>query len=338
MLHSILRLILPTKIFEYLRRKKYRFDLLRNFKKAYKYDMKKYVKYSDSFGSDTAQKLIGKIMREYHVVEKGLTMPDTRLGFGKDLLLSLVDNCAQYIQKYGENEEQLRHAIGVIWDYENFHRNQNFKLNSAIAASIGKLKSIVGSIPVCYQREINIDDYFQNVNSEFSQFAKSRSSVRNYSTENISIDTLLSALELARTAPSACNRQCWRSYVLEDKEKINSILTIQGGNRGFGHLANKLIVISAEVGVFTSVGERNEVFIDGGIYVMNVLYALHYHKIGACILNCSNSIEKDLRLRAICRIKDSEVFIAMISCGIPPPNFKIASSLRYELATTNTIV
>jgi hypothetical protein len=64
---------------------------------------------------------------------------------------------------------------------------------------------------------------------------------------------------------------------------------------------------------------------------MNVLYSLHFFKIGACILNCSTTPQKDVLLQNLCKTDKSEVFIAMVACGIPPKNFKSASSPRYEL-------
>jgi len=103
-------------------------------------------------------------------------------------------------------------------------------------------------------------------------------------------------------------------------------------------LTNKLIIVASELGVFTGQEERNQAYIDGGIYLMNLVYSLHYNKIGACILNCSNSIEKDIELRKLSMIKESEVFIAMVACGIPPETFKIATSTRYSLDKTNVII
>ena len=143
---------------------------------------------------------------------------------------------------------------------------------------------------------------------------------------------------MAKNAPSACNRQSWRTYVFTNKKLIEEILLTQGGNRGFGHLANKLIVISGNVSVFGGSHERNQVFIDGGIYAMNVLYALHFNEIAACILNCSFDIEYDQKLRKLCGIKDSEVFITMIACGLPVDSFKVALSPRKDLSQTNCII
>lgn len=337
MLKTIIKLILPSKVTSFLRRKLNYYRIKKDLKVAYQYDLKRFSKYSYSFGIDSQQKLIGVIIRNNHVLEKGLTMPEIRLGFGKDLIICLSKHCIQYIEKYGTNEIQLIHAIGVILEYEDVHQKSNYTIDSEIAYWIGCLREKDASIAICSQRNVTKEEFFKYKESAFPLFANSRSSVRNYSDEDLPVERIIYALDIAKTTPSACNRQCWRTYVFSNKEQIIKILEVQGGNRGFGHLANKLIVITAEEGVFTNVEERHEAFIDGGMYAMNLLYVLHYQEVAACILNCSNTIEKDKALRSLCQIKNSEVFIAMIACGIPPNNFKIAVSKRYNLETTNTI-
>jgi nitroreductase len=335
MLKKILKLMLPQAIFNFLKIKRNYFVARKNLRKAYKYDLKRYSKYSESYNADTAQKLIGRIIREYHVVEKGLTMPETRLGFGKTLLVSLAKDCIRHIQKYGKEDEQLLHAVGVIWEYEKLHKDSKFHLDEEITLSIKELKQTISDVPACSQKQTTKTEYFRFTETAFSFFSDSRSSIRNYSDEEVTITKIEKALNIARNTPSACNRQCWRTYIFADRSQIEQILVVQGGNRGFGHLTNKLIVLVAEIGVFTGVGERNEAFVDGGMYAMNLLYALHYENIATCILNCSNSVDKDKRLRTLCDIKESEVFIAMIACGIPPQEFKIAASKRYGIEKTN---
>lgn len=330
--------LLPEVLFDFLVQKRSKFRNKRSLKAIYRYDYKRYKTYSDALlGSDTAQKLIGKIIREYHVVEKGLTMPESRLGFGYDLLKTLSKDCVEYIDKYGSDEPQLLHALGVITEYETFHKERNFQLDKDVQLAIDSVKYKKINAPVCQQRTATKVAFFKDTESSFPVFAHSRASVRNYTAGPIPMERIIKALEIAQTTPSQCNRQCWRTYVYTNKAKMNEILLTQGGNRGFGHLSDKLIVITSELGVFNNNGERNGAFIDGGMYAMNLLYALHYEKIAACILNCSNRIEKDLELRKLCGIKESEVFIAMISCGIPPEEFKIAASKRYDVKCTNTI-
>ena len=52
-------------------------------KKAYLYDIKRYFEYSDYFYNDSEQRCMMRIIHRYHPVEKGLCMPEMRLGFGK---------------------------------------------------------------------------------------------------------------------------------------------------------------------------------------------------------------------------------------------------------------
>lgn len=334
-LKIIIKKIVPKKYISSINRLR----LIRKLKLAFLYDYKQYLNYSNTYPKRKKEfNIIGNIIADYHVIEKGLTMPSMRLGFGQQKLRNLIMHCLNYINTYGLNDEQLLHAISVIKEYIEVHEEQKYKLEKETLEFINILFSKTGTVSSCSQKEINKDEYFKFSNANFTEFSNSRSSVRNYSDVIIPINLINNSIDLAKNTPSACNRQCWRTYVYSDKDKLNEILSLQGGNRGFGHLANKLIVITAEVGVFLSIGERHEAYIDGGMYAMNLLYALHHNKLAACILNCSHDVEKDKKMRKICDIKDSEVFIAMISCGYPSENFKIPLSKRYSIEKTNTII
>lgn len=331
---SFLRLCLRS-VYRYYRRK----QVFQLFRRMYKKDILRYLKHSRTLGKDNPEKMIGAIILQYHVIEKGLTMPESRLGFGKDRIISLSQDCIDYINKYGKGDEQVRHAIGVILEYEHYHKTNSYQLDSEVINAIKRLKSLnLEGIRKSSQVQTTREMYFKNINSSFIAFSNSRSSVRNYSTEDLQIIKIQKALELARNTPSACNRQSWRTYVYSDKQTIVRLLDAQGGNRGFGHLAHKLIIITGELGLFCYTNERNQVYIDGGMYAMNLLYALHNNEVAACILNCSFDHEKEQEIKVFGKIKDSEVLIAMITCGVAPSEFNIAASPRYSIGKTNTIV
>lgn len=222
---------------------------------------------------------------------------------------------------------------------EAYHENINYNLDDDVRASIEQLKRIFSDgIETTYQNQTTKSENFKFINHPFNEFSNSRLSVRNYSESELTIMKIQNALELARNTPSACNRQSWRTYVYANKIMIEELLEAQEGNRGFGHLANKLIIIAGEFGLFYNTFERHQVYIDGGIYAMNLLYALHFNEIAACILNCSFDYEKEQKIKSIAGIKDSEVLIAMISCGVAPDVFKFTNSPRYSLNKTNKII
>jgi nitroreductase len=292
------------------------------------YDFIRFYKHSAYRNTEGKNHLIAKIIHDYHIIEKGLTMPETRMGFGKHKIIDLINECTQFISKYGEDNQQVEHALKVINEYKEFHVKSNYKLDYEVENSIKHLISITNNTKCTMQRVIKKEEYFSRVEDDFSAFSNSRASVRNYSLEELDINHIINSVSLARNTPSACNRQTSKVYIYTNKKDIEAVLQVQGGNRGFGHLTNKLIVITADVSVFFGINERYQAYIDGGMFAMNLLYSLHYNKIAACILNCSNTNKKDLMMRKVCDIKDNEVFIAMISCGKSPDQFKIALSHR----------
>ena len=99
-LKKIFRTILPTRIFNYMKIKKIMVSIFFNLLKGYQYDFVRYYKFSFTNESDTFSKLIGRIIKEYHVIEKGMTMPNSRFGFGKDLVLSLCNSCQKFSINY----------------------------------------------------------------------------------------------------------------------------------------------------------------------------------------------------------------------------------------------
>lgn len=309
------------------------FSILAALAVEYTKDYFRYIKYSGVFTFIKAneEKLLGNIIADYHVIEKGLTMPNPRLGFGKDKVLKLAKHCEDFIDKYGYSNKQLRQAVAVLQEYRLHHETNSFMLEKDVINSIENLESKIDNLIPSKQGKFTTTEYFKHTNATFDLFSKSRRSVRNYAAEEVDKEDLIKAVEIATTAPSSCNRQASRVYIYEDSDQINKILQIQGGNRGFGHLSNKLIIVTADLGFSHGVYERNMAYVDGGIFAMNLLNGLHFNKILACPLNCYFSSWKDKKLREICGIKKSEVFIVMISCGLAHEEFDIPQSYRFPV-------
>jgi len=335
MIKIILKKITPTFLIKLRRYSILFYGLTR----TYYHDLVLYFMHSGTKETKTCDKLIGKIIADYHGLEKGMTMPSLRLGFGQQRAVTLINDCIYYINNCGVDNNQLLHAIGVVFEYKKLHDANQYVLEDELNRLIVKLEEVAPAVVSSTQQIlISKEDYWKQSNSSFNFFSESRFSVRNFSSTELSVQRILVSLELAKNTPSACNRQSWRTYIITDMQQIEEILIVQGGNNGFGQLINKLILVTGEVGVFRGRAERNQVFIDGGIYAMNLLYSLHFNKIGACILNCSNSLEKEALLRELTPIKESEVFIAFVGCGNLPEKFNLAISKRSPISSTNTIV
>lgn len=91
-----------------------------------------------------------------------------------------------------------------------------------------------------------------------------------------------------------------------DPEKIATALKIQGGFNGYG-MPPVLLLITSDIRAFMNNGERNEPFVDGGLFSMSLLYALEAYGLAACPLNAMFSLSQDRQTRALLHIPDYEL-------------------------------
>lgn len=307
--------------------------------KCYRFDRKEYVKYSSAIKIKLESHILAQIAQNTHIIEKGLTMPEMRPGFGQETICKLIELCGIWAGSYDNSNPIYIQAVRTILEYRLLHQELNYTLNANFGAKIESFTKENSTLDASKQPLFeDAKQYFSKRDSVFPEFARSRHSVRNFSNEAISIQRLTDAIDLAQSAPSACNRQSTRVHIITDKTDIINILAIQNGNRGFGHLANKLLIITYFIPNYGSAKERNLGYIDAGFFSMNLLYALHYNKIAACTLNWCDSPKDNASLRSIVHIEESEKVSLLIVCGnAPEHSFKVAMSHRLDGKTITTI-
>lgn len=293
------------------------------------YDCKRFYSYSGLVHPDAEEALVSSIICLYHVLEKGLTMPQRKDIFGVDIVDNLIHKILGFESRFGYGNSQVNHAVGVLKAYHHYREE-----NGAFTCEDEKWKRLVDfcknhkSIPEAEQLHMTKHLFYKNKEASFPVFAHARHTLRNYADTPVPLDQLQKAIDLAQTTPTACNRQYCRTHCISDKHIMKRILEIQGGNRGFGHLSDKLLIVTADLEALRQPRERDDLFTNGGMYLMNLCYALFYFEIAHCVLNWSREPEEDLAAREILKIKPSETIIAILTCGNTPEEFDIALSPR----------
>lgn len=299
---------------------------------VFKQDAERFLLNSVEYTADE-RCLLTRIIKRGHVLEKGLTMPDRRLGFGRENLLALIDDLHAYIKPPADVNCMITDILSAISEYRAIHDSSGYRLDAPLKQAIDHILSVAcGSGET--QIEITKEEYFSQTGASFDVFSRSRHSCRTFSGE-IPLETIKNAIALANHAPSACNRQPCRVHVVANKEMLHACLALQNGNRGFGHLADKLLVLTVDLRTVW-LSERNDLFTNGGIYLMNLCYALHYYHVAHCILNWSPQIEEsphtytpnDVKIRQLLKLNPAECIAAIILCGDVPETFKLARSQR----------
>lgn len=327
---KVIKKFLPKKVLNLIRNVRKTINVISN----YFYDIRRHIKYTSGFNDNSMLKLEAKIIENYHVLEKGLSMVNRKKVFGKRKASELINLLNRYINMgFPTETSQIQSALIVLKQY--------FEILSNVSdPEIRELQNKAANFFDYLLKDSNIDGGYKVVSKEeiingakgdFSELAYSRFSIRNFSSEEVDIKKILKSIEIARKTPSACNRQSSHVYLISNKEKIREVLSIQNGNRGFGHLINKLLIVTSNLNAFEGPNERYQSYIDGGMFAMSLLYSLHYNYLGACPLNWSVTKEKDKKIRNLIDIRDSENIIMLIGVGNIPENLSIAVSERKSL-------
>lgn len=317
-----LKRLVPQQLFQWLKRKKYQKVL--NIENNYQNS--KWLHFSSIFRDDK-QTSLATLTIVSHVLEKGITMPNRRLGFGQERVRDIISRCNHIIQDYGSDAIELQATLADLKQYYDIHKEAKYDLPGDISKGIENLLPYLNIHDEnCYM--ITRQEYFKPT-ADFAEFAHSRHSVRWFSDTPVDDDILMAALRLAQTAPSACNRQATRVKVISSPEGKKLCCELQNGNRGFGDKADKWLLITSELGAWSH-SYPYDPYVDGGIYAMNLLYSLHYYGIVACTLNAHLSTEQRERLQQFCGYPESEVPVVFIVIGNPAEEFMVPQSRRLK--------
>ena len=301
-------------------------------RRLYAYDCIRFARHAGGFHPEFRAASIARIIMAYHVLEKGLTMPHRHLDFGHSAVLNLIRLVEDFEKRFGVADAQVEHAIGCVKEYLEIHDLSNFDTSNdeAYWNRIKTFCSLHANVPSSKQIKITREQFFSYNDASFPVFARSRHTSRHYEGV-VDIKRIKSAVELAMTAPSACNRQFVKVYCVSNHEIRDEIFKLQNGNRGFGSAADKLLVVTADLCGNRWAEERNDLYTNAGIFIMNLCYALHYNKIVHCILNWSVSPQNDVSGHDLLGIPENEAITAVLACGNAPDNFLVAASPRKKL-------
>lgn len=281
-------------------------------------DIKRFSKYASlSLYDSSYEQLTSRIMYNVHSIEKGLSRShEFRSGFGKNALSALNDVMVIYTQK-GYNKENLPYVEGrsIFLKYIELHKEMGADisfLNEFVDSSFLEDNKLYNRAGV---KEIYLEDKLNNKSKNFYELAHERSSVRDFSGESVDRKIIYRVIQNATKTPSVCNRQGWTVYLVEDKQKIKKLLELQRGFKGYPKLPDKVLTIAVSNSTFLSPVERNEAFIDGGLFAMSVIYGIEYEGLAAVTLNAMMNYKDEKEIRKLLKVDESEQIILFIAVG-----------------------
>ncbi len=297
----------------------------------YFHDLQSTYKYMDWRRKERLRRsLSAELLFQYHKLEKGLVMPGKPRMFGEDpsrATIRLLDRWRQ--EGHPQDDPIYLGALETLQGYvaklEAYALDPQERVLAPIKAYLqahpARTPQLQTPHPLSYPLP-------QQTYEALEQLVISRRSVREFAPQLPPDEAITKAAAIGAQAPSACNRQPWRVHVFKDPEQIKALLQHQNGNRGFGHLVPCLAIITADKSGFFDATERNQPYIDGGLFSMSFIYGLAAQDIASCCLNWCVRPATDRKVHQLAAIPEHESIIMYLALGYPLDSTKVPRSPR----------
>lgn len=292
------------------------------------YYYRRFVRHFGRLGLKNNEKKFAADLRiRVHAIEKGLSLSNPRVGFGEEKIKTILELVAYY-KKHFDNKDFLDEVKSILHSYFAFQKSKNHENKELIekfedVLGCENLNNDIGGIKYLTKTDIN-----KTISFDFNAFVDSRCAIRDFCNTPVDINLIRKALKIAEKTPSACNRQPWSVYVYRGKMK-NDILKWQHGSMGFYEEIDTAILVCCNIQSYF-MGEVNLPYVDGGLYAMTLIYALHSQGLGTIPLTMGLGSKNIKHLYKQFRVKDNEVPILLIGVGNLKDEFKVARSNRFH--------
>ncbi|MCE6958700.1 polysaccharide pyruvyl transferase family protein [Cereibacter sphaeroides] len=292
-----------------------------------------------------AQKMVARsegnaralLMFHSHGLEKGLSRnKGFRPGFGEAAITPLAREMNAWLAK-GRNCEDtfFKVAASVMQVYFARHRALGVDVEKFWNLFDKDVQNLIDDAAPDYGGAAPADNVRERLPhaqqlTSFLEIVYGRRSVRDFNDDPVSDGDIRTAVEIAMQAPSVCNRQSVRVHYFEDKELMRAALDLQGGFRGYA-MPPRLLLVTSDLSAFLFAVERNQAFIDGGLFLMNLLLGLQQVGLGSCCLNTAMDGQREDAIRKMLKIPESEVFISFVAVGHYEASDLTPRSKRVEL-------
>lgn len=277
-----------------------------------------------------------RMMFHAHAIEKGLSRSNFRGGFGKIAVPGLAKEMNSWLAAERSPEDIFfKTSASVMHTYFKRHNAMNIDVSEFRNLFTDQIKEIIdsadetegGVLDAMAERETKLN---VNPDNRFIDVVYGRRSIRDFTSEPVADEDIRRAVQIAMQAPSVCNRQAARVHQFENKALIKAALDVQGGFGGYD-MPPKLLLVTADLNAFLFAAERNQAYVDGGLFMMSLLLGLKHVGLGSCSLNTAMNTERANSIRKILDIPENEIFISFVAVGHYDPAVLTPHSKRVSV-------
>lgn len=226
------------------------------------------------------------LRRNTHRLEKGLIMRPRRPSFAEGYIGETVRCFIKATESGGLEAAELKWARDVLQTYFEvvtdtpviaMARQQFADFQAQLEATESKPSSIPYAHATLPASEISPE--------QLRQLFVRRRSVRWFLEQPVPEEQVREAINMASLAPSACNRQPYSFYFVNDAKRAAKIAGYAGGTVGFSDNLQSLIVVVGDLNAYPTERDRHCIYIDGALASMQLMLALETMGLSTCPIN-----------------------------------------------------
>lgn len=252
------------------------------------------------------------LRRNVHRLEKGIIMRPRREIFAQGYIGETVDCYRDSIKSDILCDDEKKWATEVLRNYFDIvgesavidkYRNAFYE----VAAKQGTLESVPYEHKTLPECDVSSEQLFN--------LYKRRRSVRWYQDKPVEMEKIQQAIDAATLAPSACNRQPYKFFVANEKDRAVEIAKCAMGTAGWVQNIPCTIVVVGDLSAYPKERDRHVIYIDGSLAAMQLMLAFEPLGLSTCPINWPDIEGREKMMQRKLGLKDNERPIMLISVG-----------------------
>lgn len=228
-------------------------------------------------------KTSARLRRNIHRLEKGLIMRPRRPVFAEAYIDETLNAYQAALQSKTLCARELGWATDVLSQYfavvsDNVviakarQRFSNLTANTEVSGT---------AVPYAHHSLPENPVTFDALHTLFQR----RRSVRWYQQKAVETALVQKAIDAASLAPTACNRQPYQFYLINNSQKAAEVAKCAMGTVGFADNIPCLIVVVGDLSAYEAERDRHVIYIDAALASMQLMLALEALGLQSCPIN-----------------------------------------------------
>jgi len=163
------------------------------------------------------------------------------------------------------------------------------------------------------------------------ELAVNRHSVRCFQDRPVPRSLIDAAIDVARHAPSACNRQAFRYLILDDRRQVERVLKIPGGAGEYAASVPVVLVVVGDYAAYQHDRDRHLIFIDSSLASMALILALETLGVASCCVNFPALPDREEKMAGLLRLSPTDQVVMLIAAGYREAGSVSPSSAKKSL-------